>query len=87
MPTLSKLLYSLLPACFSLTLSQDDVRTMRDIEQFYNTQIEEMPMNVADLVRRFCDHSHSLAKLASQETCLGAYGQRALPRCFWWGLV
>jgi hypothetical protein len=24
---------------------------MRDIEQFYNTQIEEMPMNVADLVR------------------------------------
>ena len=30
---------------------QDDVRNMRDIEQFYNTQIEEMPMNVADLVR------------------------------------
>ncbi|KAJ1487384.1 P-loop containing nucleoside triphosphate hydrolase protein, partial [Baffinella frigidus] len=28
----------------------DDVRNMRDIEQFYNTQIEEMPMNVADLI-------------------------------------
>merc|ERR1712007_216131 len=28
----------------------DDVRQMRDIEQFYNTQIEEMPMNVADLI-------------------------------------
>ena len=27
------------------------MRNMRDIEQFYNTQIEEMPMNVADLVR------------------------------------
>merc|ERR1711990_536455 len=29
---------------------QDDVRVLRDIEQFYNTQIEEMPMNVADLI-------------------------------------
>ena len=27
-----------------------DVRTLREIEQFYNTQIEEMPMNVADLI-------------------------------------
>jgi len=27
----------------------EDVRVLRDIEQFYNTQIEEMPMNVADL--------------------------------------
>merc|ERR1712100_155930 len=26
----------------------EDVRVLRDIEQFYNTQIEEMPMNVAD---------------------------------------
>ena len=33
-----------------LAAAQDDVRNMRDIEQFYNTQIEEMPMNVADLV-------------------------------------
>ncbi|KAI8887722.1 ATP-dependent RNA helicase eIF4A [Backusella circina FSU 941] len=31
-------------------VSGDDVRMMRDIEQFYNTQIEEMPMNVADLI-------------------------------------
>ncbi|KAK3095927.1 hypothetical protein FSP39_020972 [Pinctada imbricata] len=31
-------------------VTQDDVRTLRDIEQFYNTQIEEMPMNVADLI-------------------------------------
>jgi len=28
----------------------EDVRVLRDIEQFYNTQIEEMPMNVADLI-------------------------------------
>ena len=31
-------------------LTTDDSRTLRDIEQFYNTQIEEMPMNVADLI-------------------------------------
>jgi len=28
----------------------DDRRTLKDIETFYNTQIEEMPMNVADLI-------------------------------------
>ena len=31
-------------------VTEDDVRMMRDIEQFYNTHIEEMPMNVADLI-------------------------------------
>lgn len=31
-------------------LTADDVRTLREIETFYNTQIEEMPMNVADLI-------------------------------------
>ena len=31
-------------------LTSGDVRYLRDIEQFYNTQIEEMPMNVADLI-------------------------------------
>jgi len=31
-------------------LTKTDVRYLRDIEQFYNTQIEEMPMNVADLI-------------------------------------
>ncbi|KAK4698182.1 translation initiation factor 4A, partial [Lecanoromycetidae sp. Uapishka_2] len=29
-------------------VTADDVRMMREIEQFYSTQIEEMPMNVAD---------------------------------------
>ena len=28
----------------------DDIRILRDIEQFYGTQIDEMPMNVADLI-------------------------------------
>lgn len=28
----------------------DDVRILRDIEQFYSTQIDEMPMNVAELI-------------------------------------
>ena len=31
-------------------LTSGDVRYLRDIEQFYNTQIEEMPMNVADMI-------------------------------------
>merc|ERR1712178_304931 len=31
-------------------LTQGDVRYLRDIETFYNTTIEEMPMNVADLI-------------------------------------
>ncbi|RDD47676.1 Eukaryotic initiation factor 4A-I [Trichoplax sp. H2] len=31
-------------------LTNDDVRLLKDIEQYYNTQIEEMPMNVADLI-------------------------------------
>jgi translation initiation factor 4A len=31
-------------------VTNDDVRMLRDIEQFYNTQIDEMPMNVADLI-------------------------------------
>jgi len=31
-------------------VTQEDVRTLHDIEQFYNTTIEEMPMNVADLL-------------------------------------
>jgi translation initiation factor 4A len=31
-------------------LTQDDVRTLRAIEQFYNTQVDEMPMDVADLI-------------------------------------
>lgn len=31
-------------------VTAEDVRAMREIEQFYGTQIEEMPMNVADLI-------------------------------------
>jgi len=31
-------------------VTADDIRTLHDIEQFYNTTIEEMPMNVADLL-------------------------------------
>merc|ERR1712100_915319 len=31
-------------------LTEDDVRTLRAIEQFYNTQVDEMPMDVADLI-------------------------------------
>lgn len=31
-------------------VTDEDLRMMRDIEQFYNTQVDEMPMNVADLI-------------------------------------
>jgi len=31
-------------------VTQDDVRSLREIEQFYNTQIEEMPMDVSTLM-------------------------------------
>jgi len=31
-------------------VTTDDVRVLKDIEQFYNTVVEEMPMNVADLI-------------------------------------
>lgn len=31
-------------------VTAEDVRLLKDIEQFYNTQIDEMPMNVADLI-------------------------------------
>jgi superfamily II DNA/RNA helicase len=29
---------------------EDDVRALREIEKFYNTKIEEMPMDVAELM-------------------------------------
>jgi len=31
-------------------VTDDDIRAMRELEAYYNTQIEEMPMNVADLI-------------------------------------
>ena len=31
-------------------ITQEDVRYMRDIEEFYETQFEEMPNNIADLI-------------------------------------
>ncbi|KAF5285747.1 hypothetical protein FQR65_LT02275 [Abscondita terminalis] len=31
-------------------VTEDDKRILKDIEQFYNTHIDEMPMNVADLI-------------------------------------
>jgi len=31
-------------------VKDDDLRILRDIEQYYSTQIDEMPMNVADLI-------------------------------------
>merc|ERR1712010_254522 len=31
-------------------VTNSDVRAMKDIEKYYHTQIEEMPMNIADLI-------------------------------------
>ncbi len=54
-----------MPACCGCTLPRpsepcagvainfvrnDDIRILRDIEQYYSTQIDEMPMNVAELI-------------------------------------
>ena len=39
-----------LRVCVCVISMQGDVRYLKDIEQFYNTQIEEMPLDVADLI-------------------------------------
>lgn len=31
-------------------VTSEDVRILRDIELYYSTQIDEMPMNVSDLL-------------------------------------
>merc|ERR1711976_878852 len=31
-------------------VTNNDVRTMKDIERYYHTQIEEMPMDIADMI-------------------------------------
>lgn len=31
-------------------VKSDDVRILRDIEQYYSTQIDEMPMNITDML-------------------------------------
>jgi hypothetical protein len=31
-------------------VQSDDIQILRDIEQYYSTQIDEMPMNVVDLI-------------------------------------
>jgi hypothetical protein len=31
-------------------VKNDDIKILRDIEQYYSTQIDEMPMNVAELI-------------------------------------
>jgi len=31
-------------------MTDEDKRTLKDIESFYNTEVEEMPVNVADLI-------------------------------------
>ena len=31
-------------------VKKDDIRILRDIEQFYSTQIDEMPMNIQDMM-------------------------------------
>jgi ATP-dependent RNA helicase len=31
-------------------VKEDDVQTLRDIERYYSTQIDEMPLNVSDMI-------------------------------------
>jgi translation initiation factor 4A len=44
-------------------VTADDVRMMREIEQFYSTQIEEMPMNVAGKSLSNSDTSNAIANV------------------------
>merc|ERR1712013_535180 len=37
-------------------VTDGDVRYLRDIEAFYQTEIQEMPMNVADLIQSKINH-------------------------------
>ena len=46
-------------------VTTEDVPALRDIERFYNTQIDEMPMNVADLVRPFLSRARASSSAAS----------------------
>jgi translation initiation factor 4A len=55
-------------------VTADDVRMMREIEQFYSTQIEEMPMNVAGkIASHFCIGFLLL-------TCFQTSSKRSIPR-------
>jgi ATP-dependent RNA helicase len=31
-------------------VKSDDIKILRDIEQYYGTQIDDLPMNIADLI-------------------------------------
>ncbi len=42
----------------------DDIRILRDIEQYYSTQIDEMPMN-SEWTDRTWDHSHTFLPVAA----------------------
>merc|ERR1719474_509620 len=46
-------------------VTDEDVRALREIEQFYNTKIEEMPMDVAFNVIGRCRRSLCLGKVSS----------------------
>jgi translation initiation factor 4A len=52
-------------------VTADDVRMMREIEQFYSTQIEEMPMNVAGKFNLW-----SLASIECMLTCCQTLSKR-----------
>lgn len=49
--TLSEILFwNVLQGVAINFVKTDDIKILRDIEQYYSTQIDEMPMNVADLI-------------------------------------
>lgn len=46
-------------------VTNEDVRILRDIEQFFATQIDEMPVNIGE-VRFSCDENHCPPSLTSK---------------------
>ena len=57
-------------------VKSDDIRILRDIEQYYSTQIDEMPMNGKPL--ESYQHWNDLCLFDSLDTCWTHYIQRLL---------
>jgi translation initiation factor 4A len=70
-------------------VTADDVRMMREIEQFYSTQIEEMPMNVAGKHSMIPEVVETFANILDRPHLSGCPLLRSshrlpIPAKFWW---
>ena len=54
-------------------VKSDDIRILRDIEQYYSTQIDEMPMNGKECYKPFGKAVVHLSELLLSQLCKGCY--------------